>query len=102
MKNHAKFSIGDIQTYVEVEKRIDEFRNDSPSSDVVIMLDEQMQPLINTAQYIAEQIKTISPDKLELNFGIKANGEGGFLCFAKAGIEAQFNVTMTWNKKEEC
>lgn len=103
MKNHAIFSLGDIKAFVEIEKEdFNRFHNDSPNSDVIIMLDEQIQPLIHTAQYIVEQIKAISPDELKLNFGIKANGEGGFLCFAKAGVEAHFNVTMTWNKKEQC
>ena len=81
-----------------MENRNNGFQNDSLGSDVRILLTDQLQPLVSTAKYIVEQIKLISPDELELNFGIKVNGEGDFLCFAKTGVEAQFNVTMTWKK----
>lgn len=100
MSNYVTLMLDDVQARIEVPKNDSGYQNDSPISEAVINLKEQMEPLMKVATYIVDQAKKVTPDELELNFGITVSGEGGVLCFAKAGIEAQFNVTMTWTKPE--
>lgn len=42
-------------------------------------------------------------DEVEVTFGLKATGEVGNYIFAvgKAGVEANYTVTLKWKKKEE-
>jgi hypothetical protein len=40
---------------------------------------------------------TDSPDQMELNFGLKATGEGQ-LIIAKAALEANYTVKLTWSR----
>lgn len=100
MSNYTTLMLGDIHARIEVQDYSEGAHDDSPLSEAVIKLNEQMEPLMKIASYIVEQTKLVSPDEVNLNFGITANGEGGFLCFAKAGLEAQFNITMTWKKPD--
>lgn len=100
MSKYATLMLGDVHARVEVQDNFSGAHNDGPMSDAVIRLNEQMEPLMKIAQYVVEQTRLVSPDEVELNFGITVGSEGGFLCFAKAGIEAQFNVTMTWKSAD--
>ena len=38
-------------------------------------------------------------DEVEVEFGLKATGELGNFAIAKAGVEANYRVTMTWKKE---
>jgi len=42
----------------------------------------------------------VSPDEIEVTFGLKATGEVGGRIFVSAGAEANYNVTLTWKKPE--
>ncbi|USF25763.1 hypothetical protein N510_000675 [Firmicutes bacterium ASF500] len=64
-------------------------------------LTEQLQNLIKNAQYIIDQLKILTPDETEVNFGVKVNGEGRLLCFAEVGTEAQFSVKMIWKQPQK-
>lgn len=39
-----------------------------------------------------------SPDEMEITFGVKASAELKNLVVAKAGLEASYNVKLTWRK----
>jgi hypothetical protein len=47
------------------------------------------------AQAVMEQVRAISPDEVELKFGIKVNGTMNWL-IASAATESHFEVTLTW------
>ncbi len=101
MEQYAILSLGDIETKIEVNEYNEDYHDDSPTVEMIkkINVETQIVPILDIAKYISEKIKEKSPDEFEVDFGISANGENGFLCFAKAGIEAQFNVKMKWKKK---
>ena len=40
-----------------------------------------------------------APDEIELTFGIKASGELGNLVIAKASLEANYTVKLTWKNE---
>lgn len=56
-------------------------------------------PLRRLANQLAKKIGEIdvSPDEVEVSLGVKLTAETGIV-FAKAGADAEMNVTMTWKK----
>ena len=55
-----------------------------------------------TAGDLLNTLAELSPDEIEVYFSLKATGElGGQLAIAKAGGEANYNVTLRWKKEEK-
>jgi hypothetical protein len=53
-----------------------------------------------TAGDLLSTLTELSPDEIEVHFSLKATGElGGQLAIAKAGGEANYNVTLRWKKE---
>ncbi|MEJ2749020.1 MAG: CU044_2847 family protein [Anaerolineae bacterium] len=53
------------------------------------------------ANVLLTKLKSLhdAPDEVEISFGLKATGElGGSFVVAKAGLEANYNVKLTWKK----
>jgi hypothetical protein len=98
----AKLCIDGEETYIEVDdysgEQVDGVRS---MGEVSIDLPSRLDPLLKSGNYIVERLKALSPDKVELTFGIKASGEGKVLCFAKAGAEAQFSVKLSWDNTKD-
>lgn len=86
-----------VETKIEVDDNGDgEWHNNCLCSEERYDLKDEFDKLMVNARYIVNQLKDLSPDETELNFGIKVGGEGKLLCFAEVSTEAQFNVKMTW------
>jgi len=47
---------------------------------------------------ILSKLRDLSPDEIEITFGLKASGEIQGLVVAKASGEANFNIKMIWKK----
>lgn len=55
-----------------------------------------------SAEELVNQLNTLSPDELEVNFSLKATGElGGNLVIAKLGGEVNYSVTLKWRKEDK-
>lgn len=92
--------LGGVETRIEVSNGGDgEWHDNNIGSKEQYDLNDEFDKLIQSARYIAEQIRCLSPDEAEISFGIKVGGEGNLLCFAKVSTEAQFNVKMTWKNQ---
>lgn len=89
----------DIEAKIEVEEPEQGGYANRTARIEAIDIKSQMEPLIKIGEYISRQLRELSPTETELSFGIKASAEGSFLCFAKAGVESQFSVTMKWTKE---
>ena len=98
MSKIVTMMLNGVETKIEVcEGESDSWDNNGPGGESgSIDLKEQFDKLMANAQYIINQLKTLSPDETELSFGVKVGGEGKLLCFAEVSTEAQFNVKMTW------
>lgn len=58
----------------------------------------------NAADALFIQLKSLhnAPDEIEVSFGLKAVGEfGGSFVIAKAGLEANYAVKLTWKRSIE-
>ena len=47
---------------------------------------------------IYSSIQELEPDKATVKFGVKINSEVGGIILVKAGIDAEFSVSLTWEK----
>ncbi|NEW61119.1 hypothetical protein GSY74_07480, partial [Sulfurovum sp. bin170] len=50
---------------------------------------------------IYDSIEELSPDTATIKFGVKINSEVGGIILVKAGIDAEFSISLTWNKAKE-
>ncbi|NLU81005.1 hypothetical protein HCA58_22170 [Micromonospora sp. HNM0581] len=66
------------------------------AGDVAGWVRESAAPAVAAAQELLEQVKAISPDAVEVKFGIKATGTANWVV-AKATGEANFEVTLHWH-----
>ncbi len=64
-----------------------------------VRFEDALEVVHYSARTFAKKVRSLpeAPDEMELTFGLKATGEGA-LVVAKAGIEANFNVKLTWKK----
>jgi hypothetical protein len=69
---------------------------------VIATLDEPLDQAIASARPAAEAIirtfRGLAPDEMTVEFGLNIDAQAGAV-FAKAGLSAHFNVTMTWTAK---
>lgn len=66
---------------------------------VVADLRKALRPAISAAHEVLEQVRSIAPDEVAVQFGVKAGGESNFLV-AKAAGEANFSITLTWKSPQ--
>jgi hypothetical protein len=63
-------------------------------------LGESLDSVRNAAQAALDALKSLSPQKLELEFGVKLTAEAGAL-IAKTAAEGHFVVTVTWQSDDD-
>jgi hypothetical protein len=56
---------------------------------------EAAAPSIEAARAVLEQVKQLSPDSVQVKFGLKVTGTAQWIV-AKAASEASFEVTLAW------
>lgn len=59
-----------------------------------------ISPAIEAAKIVLEKAREVSPDAVEVVFGIKVSGTTDWLV-AKAASEANFRITLTWNTTDQ-
>jgi hypothetical protein len=65
------------------------------SETAVARVREAVQPAVEAARTVLDQVAAMKPGEVQLKFGIKVNGTANWL-IAKAATEANFEVTLTW------
>jgi hypothetical protein len=63
-------------------------------------IQEAITPAVEAAKAVLEKVKETRPDGIEVKFGVKASCEASWLV-AKAAGEGNFEVTITWCRREE-
>lgn len=66
---------------------------------VQVKFEDALEVVRYNARAFARKVKDLPdpPDEMELGFGLKATGEGVFVV-AKVGVEANYNIKLTWKK----
>jgi hypothetical protein len=67
----------------------------SGGGSVVGRLEESLSPLVAAARTVLGRMRELSPDSVEVEFGVKLAGEAGWV-FAKAATEGHLTVTLGW------
>jgi len=65
--------------------------------------DASIEAVKRSAGVLVNKLRELTPDELQVNFNLKASGEMGGLTVGKAGAggEANFNVTLKWQKQPD-
>jgi hypothetical protein len=61
---------------------------------------DAMHPVIVAARDVVHDLKALSPDQVEVKFGVKVSGTANWLV-AKAVSAGSFEVTLTWRAADE-
>jgi hypothetical protein len=56
---------------------------------------EAIDPAVAAAQAVLARVRSLSPDGVEVKFGVKVTGTANWLV-AKAATEGNFEVTLSW------
>ena len=76
------------------------FNNDD-LDDVENLFDAAIDNVRDAADLLLNKLKSLhdAPDAIEVTFGLKATGElGGNFFVAKAGLEANYTITLKWER----
>lgn len=65
--------------------------------------DESVENVRKSADLLVSKLRALSqpPDEMEVYFSLKATNEVGSLVVAKAGGDANFNVTLKWRREDK-
>ncbi|MDX2917057.1 MULTISPECIES: CU044_2847 family protein [Streptomyces] len=85
----------DEQTTVGFEIETDDNFHPVGAETAIARVREAVQPAVQAARTVLDQVAAMKPDEVQLKFGIKVNGTANWL-IAKAATEANFEVTLTW------
>jgi hypothetical protein len=82
---------------LEVRFEIDPVEGFTPAGvdEVGVLVRQAIEPAVAAARVVLERVKTLSPDGVEVKFGIKVSGTANWL-IAKAAAEGNFEVKLSW------
>jgi hypothetical protein len=93
------YRVDDVTTVgLEIEPA-EGFRPAGPG-EVLGRIQEAIAPAVEAAKAVLDKVKETRPDEIEVKFGVKASGEASWLV-AKAAGEGNFEITLTWSRREE-
>jgi len=62
---------------------------------------EALGPFFLAALWMKEKMHDLAADETELKFGLVTTGELGNFAIGKVGVEANYEVTLKWKKKDD-
>ncbi|WP_438870723.1 CU044_2847 family protein [Paractinoplanes ovalisporus] len=82
---------------VEVQFEVDPVAGFVPAGaeEVVVQVRQAIEPAIAAARVVLDRARSLSPDGVEVKFGIKVTGTANWL-IAKAATEGNFEVKLSW------
>ncbi|MFF0314795.1 CU044_2847 family protein [Micromonospora sp. NPDC005252] len=85
----------DDRTIAQIE--IEPVAGFQPASagDVAGRVRDAAAPAIEAARELLEQVRALTPDAVQVKFGVKVTGTANWL-IAKAATEGNFEVTLSW------
>ncbi|GHI86613.1 CU044_2847 family protein [Streptomyces xanthophaeus] len=95
MPSHVVSFALDDQTTVGFEIETDDNFHQVGAGTAVARVRDAVQPAVEAARTVLDQVAEMKPGEVQLKFGIKVNGTANWLV-AKAATEANFEVTLTW------
>lgn len=65
------------------------------AGDVAGRVRDAAEPAIQAAREVLEQVRALTPDAVQVKFGVKVTGTANWLV-ARAATEGNFEVTLSW------
>ncbi|MFE4371604.1 CU044_2847 family protein [Streptomyces sp. NPDC056835] len=97
MSSHIISYALDDQTTVGFEIETGDDFHPVGAETAIARVREAVQPAVQAARTVLDQVAAVKPGEIQLKFGIKVNGTANWL-IAKAATEANFEVTLTWRE----
>ncbi|MEU6120757.1 CU044_2847 family protein [Streptomyces sp. NPDC047123] len=97
MTSHIVSYALDEQTMVGFEIETSDSFHPVGAEAAIARVREAVQPAVEAARTVLDQVAAMKPGEIQLKFGIKVNGTANWL-IAKAATEANFEVTLTWRE----
>jgi Trypsin-co-occurring domain 1 len=89
----------DNSTYVSFEIELTPgFRPAGGTKEVLGRVQEAVAPAIEAAKTVLDKVKEVSPDQVELRFGVKVSGGANWFVAKTAG-EGNFEITLAWDRR---
>lgn len=59
---------------------------------------DAVEPAVQAARAVLDRMRELAPQEVQVSFGVKVSGTANWLV-AKAGTEANFQVTLAWSPR---
>jgi hypothetical protein len=96
--------VSQIVTYEVDDSTLVKFEIDAPPNfnpaspgQAIGRVKDAVTPAVEAAKAVLDKVKEAQPDHVELKFGMKVSG-GASWFVARAASEANFEITLTWNR----
>lgn len=66
------------------------------AKEFIGQVSKAVEPAVEAAKAVLEKLKEITPDEVEVKFGVKVTGEANWVV-AKAATEGNFEITLNWS-----
>lgn len=93
----VRYELGDgtvVEFEIEQAGGVNEVTTDALAGHVR----DAIGPIVGAARMLLDGLKAVSPDELELTFGVKATGKVNWVV-AKTETEGNFGVKLVWKKQ---
>lgn len=94
--------------WVEIEdiprRGMKDVSNDSMDNvikDATRKFEQAFESVRASATVLLDQLVPLSADEITVTFGLKAAGEASVFAIGKVGADANYAVTIKWNKKDQ-
>lgn len=68
--------------------------------DVPALVTEAAEPAVRAARVVLERMRALSPDGIEIKFGMKVTGTANWI-IARSSADANFEVSLSWKPAGE-
>jgi hypothetical protein len=96
-----------IVSYVVGESTVVRFEIEPPPGfeaagvgEVVGRVRDAIGPAVEAARTVLEHVRAVSPDEIEVKFGLKVSGKADWLV-ARAAAEGNFEITLRWSPDDD-
>jgi hypothetical protein len=93
----VSYSADDVAVSFEIDP-VAGFVPAASPEELVGRVQEAVAPALRAAKTVLEQVRDLSPDRVEVKFGVKVTGTMNWLV-AKAATEGNFEITLGWEPR---
>jgi Trypsin-co-occurring domain 1 len=71
------------------------FQEAASADKIISRVRDAVEPAVDAARVVLERVREVSPDQVEVTFGIKVNGKADWIV-ARVASEGNFEIKLIW------